>query len=65
MRDALATGKADFGLVSPTVQKGLAGTPGVKVQTYDTYDMTYVGLQLDCREAGQRLSSAIPTCARR
>lgn len=47
IRDALATGKADFGLVSPTVQKGLASAPGVTVQAYDTYDMTYVGLQLD------------------
>jgi peptide/nickel transport system substrate-binding protein len=47
VRDALATGKADFGVVSPAVQKGLANTPGVKLTTYDTYDMTYVGLQLD------------------
>ncbi|MGI8856668.1 MAG: ABC transporter substrate-binding protein [Thermomicrobiales bacterium] len=52
VRDALATGKADFGLVSPVVQKGLAGAPGVKVQTYDTYDMTYVGLQLDAAKPG-------------
>jgi peptide/nickel transport system substrate-binding protein len=52
VRDALATGKADFGLVSPTVQQGLAGAPGVKVQTYDTYDMTYVGLQLDSAKPG-------------
>ncbi len=47
VRDALATGKADFGVVSPAIQKGLANTPGVKLTTYDTYDMTYVGLQLD------------------
>ena len=52
VRDALATGKADFGLVSPTVQRGLTDTPGVKVQTYDTYDMTYVGLQLDAAKTG-------------
>jgi len=47
VRNALATGKADFGIVSPAVQQGLANTPGVKLMTYDTYAMTYVGLQLD------------------
>ncbi len=47
VRDALATGKADFGVVSSAAQSGLANTPGVKLTTYDTYDMTYVGLQLD------------------
>jgi peptide/nickel transport system substrate-binding protein len=57
VRDALATGKADFGLVSPPVQKGLAGTPGVKVQTYDTYDMTYVGLQLDTAKPASKFFS--------
>lgn len=54
VRDALATGKADFGLVSPPVQKGLTGVPGVRVQTYDTYDMTFVGLQLDIAKPGSK-----------
>ncbi|GEM_PF-145834 len=54
VRDALATGKADFGIVSPAVQKGLANTPGVKLTTYDTYDMTYVGLQLDAAKPASK-----------
>ncbi len=54
VRDALATGKADFGVVSPAVRKGLANTPGVKLTTYDTYDMTYVGLQLDATKPASR-----------
>ena len=54
VRDALATGKADFGVVSPAVQKGLANTPGVKLTTYDTYDMTYVGLQLDATKPASK-----------
>ncbi|MDQ2784617.1 MAG: ABC transporter substrate-binding protein, partial [Chloroflexota bacterium] len=54
VRDALATGKADFGVVSPAVQKGLANTPGVKLTTYDTYDMTYVGLQLDAAKPASK-----------
>jgi len=54
VRDALATGKADFGVVSPIVQKGLANTPGVKLTTYDTYDMTYVGLQLDAAKPASK-----------
>jgi len=54
VRDALATGKADFGVVSPAVQMGLANTPGVKLTTYDTYDMTYVGLQLDAAKPASK-----------
>ncbi|MHB8648419.1 MAG: ABC transporter substrate-binding protein, partial [Thermomicrobiales bacterium] len=54
VRDALATGKADFGIVSPAVQKGLANTPGVKLTTYDTYSMTYVGLQLDAAKPASK-----------
>ncbi len=59
MRDALATGKADFGVVSPAVQKGLANTPGVKLTTYDTYDMTYVGLQLDAAKPASKFFSDV------
>ena len=47
MRDALTKGTADFGLVSPTVGKGLTDMKGVSTQTFDTYELTYVGLQLD------------------
>ena len=47
IRDALATGRADFGIVSPAVAKSLSFMPGVAARSYDTYDMTYVGLQLD------------------
>jgi len=54
VRDALATGKADFGVVSPAVQAGLANTPGVTLTTYDTYDMTYVGLQLDAAKPASK-----------
>ncbi len=54
VRDALATGKADFGVVSPAVQTGLANTPGVKLTTYDTYDLTYVGLQLDATKPASK-----------
>jgi peptide/nickel transport system substrate-binding protein len=36
------------------VQKGLANTPGVKLTTYDTYDMTYVGLQLDATKPASK-----------
>jgi peptide/nickel transport system substrate-binding protein len=54
VRDALATGKADFGLVSPAVQQGLAGVANVAVQTYDTYSLTYVGLQLDVAKPGAK-----------
>jgi len=54
VRDALATGKADFGVVSPAVQKGLVNTPGVTLTMYDTYDMTYVGLQLDAAKPASK-----------
>lgn len=54
VRDALATGTADFGLISPAVQQGLRGATTIKVQTYDTYDLTYVGLQLDTAKPGSR-----------
>ncbi|MCA1723309.1 MAG: ABC transporter substrate-binding protein, partial [Thermomicrobia bacterium] len=57
VRDALATGKADFGVVSPAVQRGLSNTPGVKLTTYDTYDMTYVGLQLDAAKPASKFFS--------
>jgi peptide/nickel transport system substrate-binding protein len=57
VQDALSTGKADFGLVSPSVQKGLTGTPNLAVQTYDTYDLTYVGLQLDTAKPGAQFFS--------
>lgn len=57
VQDALATGKADFGLVSPAVQKALAGTPNMTVLTYDTYNLTYVGLQLDTAKPGARFFS--------
>jgi peptide/nickel transport system substrate-binding protein len=57
VRDALATGKADFGLISPAVEKELAGTPNLTIQTYDTYSLTYVGLQLDTAKPGSRFFS--------
>lgn len=55
VRDALTTGKADFGLVSPAVQGGLKGTPGIAVTTYDTYELTYIGLQLDASKPAGKI----------
>lgn len=54
VRDALATGAADLGTVSVNVQKGLVGTPGLKVLPYDTHTLTYVGLQLDAARQDAR-----------
>ncbi len=54
VRDALATGAADFGTVSGVVQRGLMGRPGLKVLPYDTYTLTYVGLQLDAARQDAR-----------
>jgi len=47
MRDALTKGTADFAIVSPAVRNGLMGVKGVSVRMYATYELTYVGLQLD------------------
>ena len=54
VRDALTRGTADFGTVSTAVQKGLMTAPGVKVTPYDTYTLTYVGLQLDAARQDAR-----------
>lgn len=54
VREALATGAADFGVISPAVQQGLKGAANLRVRTYDTYDLTYVGLQLDSAKPGSR-----------